>query len=159
MRLPGRIPSGKRIPELVSAIDVMPTLLDLLEVKAPKIMVGRSLLPLMEGKAPLKRIDRESFCFRAKELYDIFSVRTPNQLMIRQLGKDLKVHSISETGEVQKANIFPQLPKPTKSLLRERLKQRFLVVKEISQQLKNDKSNFKISDDIKARLKALGYLK
>jgi arylsulfatase A-like enzyme len=39
------------VPDPVQLIDVMPTVLDLLSVKAPEIVQGRSLMPLIQGRA------------------------------------------------------------------------------------------------------------
>ncbi len=52
LRFPGRLPTGTRRPEPVGLIDVMPTILDLLDVAAPPYLQGRSLVPLMRGDAP-----------------------------------------------------------------------------------------------------------
>jgi arylsulfatase A-like enzyme len=57
IKLPGQT-AGKLIPDRVSSIDVMPTILDLLDVevseKARKQMCGQSLVPAFEGK-PVNR--------------------------------------------------------------------------------------------------------
>jgi arylsulfatase A-like enzyme len=46
---PGKIPGGRRIEQPVSMIDVLPTLLDLLDLPAPEVVQGRSLAPLLLG--------------------------------------------------------------------------------------------------------------
>jgi len=46
---PGKIPSGLRITNQVELIDVAPTICDVLHVKKPQQMEGRSLLPLIAG--------------------------------------------------------------------------------------------------------------
>lgn len=47
---PGRVPSGLRVErDIVQAIDVMPTLLELAHVPIPEGVQGRSLVPLFEG--------------------------------------------------------------------------------------------------------------
>jgi arylsulfatase A-like enzyme len=52
MRLPGQGRAQRRIPEVVSSVDVMPTLLDLMGVDPRLLPVqGRSLRPLLEGGA------------------------------------------------------------------------------------------------------------
>jgi arylsulfatase A-like enzyme len=48
VRLPGQT-EGRRIPEVTAAIDVMPTILDLLGLPAPPEVQGQSLRPLWEG--------------------------------------------------------------------------------------------------------------
>lgn len=47
---PGRIAGGRRIDQPVSMIDVLPTLLDLLELPQPEVLQGQSLAPLLLGR-------------------------------------------------------------------------------------------------------------
>jgi hypothetical protein len=51
IRWPGRIPAGKRIPQIAGAIDMLPTLTDLAGVtpRHTKPLDGRSLKPLLTG--------------------------------------------------------------------------------------------------------------
>lgn len=49
-RLPKRLVAGHRAPEVVSLVDVYPTVLDLLGLSAPVRVTGRSLLPALQGK-------------------------------------------------------------------------------------------------------------
>jgi arylsulfatase A-like enzyme len=44
-------PRARRVSEPVQLIDVMPTVLDLLGLKAPAVIEGQSLLPLVRGQA------------------------------------------------------------------------------------------------------------
>ena len=46
-----RRPAGRVVPELVSQVDLLPTLLDLAGVPVPPGTAGRSLVPLMDGAA------------------------------------------------------------------------------------------------------------
>jgi arylsulfatase len=48
-RFPGRVPSGGAILQPVGLVDVMPTILDLIGVRARTAMEGRSLRPVMDG--------------------------------------------------------------------------------------------------------------
>lgn len=50
IRAPGKLPAGRRVRDLVEEIDVMPTVLELLGVRVPEAVQGRSLMPLVEGK-------------------------------------------------------------------------------------------------------------
>jgi arylsulfatase A-like enzyme len=52
---PARLLAAARSDALVMALDVAPTLLDLAGLPTPAEMQGRSLLPLLEGRAPLDR--------------------------------------------------------------------------------------------------------
>jgi arylsulfatase A-like enzyme len=49
MRYPPRFPAGKRVPDLVSLLDVVPTVLELCDVAPPPETWGRSLLPVLTG--------------------------------------------------------------------------------------------------------------
>ncbi len=51
MRLPGVVPSGKRVAAPVSGLDVMPTILEIAGLTANPDVQGRSLVPLMQGGA------------------------------------------------------------------------------------------------------------
>ncbi len=46
---PGHIEGGQRIRQPVSMVDVLPTILDLLDLPLPEVMMGQSLAPLMLG--------------------------------------------------------------------------------------------------------------
>jgi arylsulfatase A-like enzyme len=52
---PGHIPGGKRIREPVSMIDMVPTILDLVDEPIPEITMGQSLVPLMMGTGGWER--------------------------------------------------------------------------------------------------------
>jgi arylsulfatase A-like enzyme/Tfp pilus assembly protein PilF len=45
-----QIPRGWRIPAQVRSVDLMPTILDLVDVAAPATIQGQSLVPLLEGE-------------------------------------------------------------------------------------------------------------
>ncbi len=49
LRLPGAAHAGLRVPDLVSQVDVLPTLLELSAVPAPGPLSGLSLVPLLDG--------------------------------------------------------------------------------------------------------------
>lgn len=49
LRMPGRLPAGRRVSGLVSTIDILPTALALLELPQAKTTIARSFLPLIEG--------------------------------------------------------------------------------------------------------------
>ncbi|NLF30694.1 MAG: sulfatase-like hydrolase/transferase [Planctomycetes bacterium] len=50
VRYPGRIARGRRVGELVEAVDLAPTLVDWCGVQPPPIFQGRSFRPLLEGR-------------------------------------------------------------------------------------------------------------
>jgi arylsulfatase A-like enzyme len=47
---PGHIQGGQRFDQPVSMIDVLPTILDLLDLPRPEVMQGQSLAPLLSGE-------------------------------------------------------------------------------------------------------------
>ncbi|BCS33237.1 sulfatase [Luteitalea sp. TBR-22] len=49
MRAPGKLPAGRRVTTLTEAIDIMPTVLELLEMAPSPRIQGRSLLPQVAG--------------------------------------------------------------------------------------------------------------
>ena len=51
LRCPGRVKPGSTSDAFVNSVDVLPTLLGLMDVPAPKGVDGRSFLPLLEGRA------------------------------------------------------------------------------------------------------------
>ncbi len=51
VRYPKRIPAGSRFEQMILAIDIAPTLIDLAGGKPGPTVQGRSLVPLMRGKA------------------------------------------------------------------------------------------------------------
>ena len=55
LRFPGKVPAGGRVADVTLISDIMPTVLDLLGVRAGLTFTGRSLTPLLRGKA-LRRI-------------------------------------------------------------------------------------------------------
>lgn len=59
LRWPGRLPSGQRVLWPVSPVDILPTLLQLLDLQLPERMSGVSLLPAIED--PGHRPDRPLF--------------------------------------------------------------------------------------------------
>jgi arylsulfatase A-like enzyme len=51
VRPPGGIPGGRRVSNLVGQVDLMPTLLEVAGVDSPEGVQGRSVLPLITGRA------------------------------------------------------------------------------------------------------------
>jgi arylsulfatase A-like enzyme len=50
VRWPGSIPSGRRVGELTEIVDIMPTVLQLMQLPAPRGLQGLDLEPLVRGK-------------------------------------------------------------------------------------------------------------
>jgi arylsulfatase A-like enzyme len=70
--LPGRVPAGRAVTEPVALVDLVPTVLELLDVPAPPGLQGRSLVPAWQGGASSPYVFMEA------------GTRTPSQLVIRK---------------------------------------------------------------------------
>lgn len=53
VKLPGNEHGGRRVADVVSHVDIVPTILDLVKAPAPDNLRGRSLTPLLDGTGPL----------------------------------------------------------------------------------------------------------
>jgi arylsulfatase A-like enzyme len=83
LRVPGRDADARRIEQRVSLLDVLPTLLELLDVPAPSSLAGRSLVPLLSGEPlPPQPAFAEGFAFDAK----LQAVLDGDWKLIRDLG-------------------------------------------------------------------------
>jgi arylsulfatase A-like enzyme len=51
LKLPGKVPAGKRVNDVTLISDIMPTMLALMDIPFDKELDGRSLVPLMEGQS------------------------------------------------------------------------------------------------------------
>ena len=65
MRLPGKIPAGRRVSSIVQTIDMMPTIMDLLGFDIPAETQGKSLVPLLNGGS--RRLNDIAYVERSDE--------------------------------------------------------------------------------------------
>ena len=86
IRLPGKVPAGKRFDDIVQTKDVTPTILDIMGVRPGIKFDGRSLTPLMTGKgrAPEPEIYLTEATWMRKHGW-----RTPEWKLIRALEPDM----------------------------------------------------------------------
>jgi arylsulfatase A-like enzyme len=75
MRWPGKIPAGKTCNELAATIDVLPTVAGLIGVELPKdrVIVGRDIRALMEGRPGAKTPHEAYYCYWNRELQAVRS--------------------------------------------------------------------------------------
>lgn len=86
LSMPGKLPSGVRVPAIVRAVDLVPTLLDLVGLPAPAGLDGASLVPVLlgsrregPGPAPI-----ENLSLRSKYgLAPLFALRTGPYLYVK----------------------------------------------------------------------------
>ena len=83
---PGRFEGGKRYTEMISNMDLLPTVLDLAGAETPTQVEGRSFLPLVEGRG----YDKHEFLFSEMTWHDQYNpmraVRTERHKYIRNFG-------------------------------------------------------------------------
>jgi arylsulfatase len=63
---PGHVPAGVRVECYVENVDIVPTLLDLLHVKAREELTGHSLVPYLEGRCSPRQAFSEKRGFSAR---------------------------------------------------------------------------------------------
>lgn len=83
MTCPALLGKGKVIDEPVEMIDFVPTLMDLAGLDVPKSIPGRSLMPLISGKA--KKWNKAVFCEidHSGSMYEELRNRSGRRLMVR----------------------------------------------------------------------------
>lgn len=113
IRWPRGVNARRAVDAFVSLTDIAPTVLEAAGLKPRPEMVGRSLMPLLQGKDPAGRehvfIERERHAFvrAGNASYPVRAVRTRQHLYIRNLAPDrwpagdpVWVHSVGPFGDV-----------------------------------------------------------
>lgn len=106
IRYPDRIEPGSRnTQDLVSAVDLAPTLLELVGIDVPSHMAGRSFVPLLEGQTQEGRDYTVGYYYRnlrATEMYPEFTIQTKDWVYIYNPWVDGKkqVHNADYTGSI-----------------------------------------------------------
>ncbi|MEQ8768614.1 MAG: sulfatase-like hydrolase/transferase [Planctomycetota bacterium] len=147
MRMPGKLPAGKRVESLVRTQDIAPTILDLLELPPLRAAGGQSVRPLWSGKSD----DRVAYCetFAPEYSYGwskIIGLRTGTHRFL--LSPDPELYDVrADPGEQQ--DICEQHPERVAALQRQLEK-----IREIS--ARDALSHQSTQPDYQA-LAALGY--
>lgn len=89
LRIPGQATTQTR-PEWVSSLDIMPTLLELVNIAGPAGMDGRSWVPLLEGKSQINRD------FVITQINTVFGGRSLAQRCLRTANRSLLFHAWAE---------------------------------------------------------------
>lgn len=128
MRLPGRLPAGLVLSELVQCIDIMPTLLELTDTPLPEGLQGHSLLPLIEGRSwtpkPLFFASSSGGYTADADQYRrrIHAVRTPHWKLIDNAWEgsyelyDLVADSLERDNAIDR---YPQIADSLRTMLNE----------------------------------------
>jgi arylsulfatase A-like enzyme len=101
---PGHVGAGVVCDSLVELIDIVPTLLELAGVEAPERMQGRSLLPILQGRAD----EGQHRPFVRSEYYRVLNPDAPGRehlqgtyaTMIRNVNYKLVVYHDRDSGEL-----------------------------------------------------------
>ena len=104
VRWPGRVPAGKRDPlNMVSTLDLAPTLLDLAGMPVPGYMAGRSFVPLLKGEAQSNRDFVVGYYYnnlRQTNMFPEFTIQTRDWVYIYNpwVNGKKEVHNSDYTG-------------------------------------------------------------
>lgn len=108
LRLPGYIDGGRRFDELLSNVDIMPTLLDLVGVEIPDTVVGRSFLPLLSEDQyipreqifaemtwhdrynPVRAVRTEEYKY-VRNFWHLPAVYLSNDVFVSEAGREVRV--------------------------------------------------------------------
>jgi len=170
IKFPGKKFSGRRIENIVSLVDILPTVLDEYGIdKRQNDFDGRSLLPLLKGKEKGHRT------FLSEVGENILNLHLP-----RKTATNEGMYKFILNGKLSQneSDFFQVLPAPVKTLElfdlsadpfeknnivdeRARLAQRFLAQIEILQGLTKGRAGETavIDEELEAQLRALGYIK
>ncbi len=154
MRYPGAISGGAIIEENVSMIDIMPTVLDILNIKKTPQFHGESLLGLIHGKSKFSR--HEILCETFYPLYNhnwspLEGLRTDKWKYIKAPRSEL--YDL-ENDPREMVNLFSkkrEIADQLEARMKELQKEKGPRQTEVSAKLRMDK-------DTQERLKSLGYI-
>lgn len=136
-------------------IDILPTVLDSLNIEIPNQLQGESLLPLIEGK---DNKDRTAY----SELDNLVSVRTSNFKLIydKVSKKKLELYNLNEDPKEQRNIINNSID--IANMLEERVIEWMKLNNEKKESLDNNETiteiNETIKQEIREKLKDLGYI-
>jgi arylsulfatase A-like enzyme len=168
---PAGLPAGKRVDATVHTIDLMPTLLELSRLPIPAGVQGRSLLPLVvapEGEGAQQLAARTVFSERRAESY-VFNAGMPNNDSLVAISGGWKlIHNIERrtAGEAE-YELFDHRADPLNltnlaarhpdqvSRLRAEIER---WQKEALAARAEDAGKAEMSEEERARLRALGYI-
>lgn len=147
---PNKLPKGQRISELVAHIDIIPTILDILDLSPEKNIKGLSLLPLILNRDQL--LPRDFVLSQSNEKVAVLSRRWKY------------IATLNEKGNIGATEIYDLLKDPgeKKNLASSALNIKAAMHKQLEhylQQRNRSKLDLdKILPQLKKQLKALGYI-
>ena len=102
----GGLSGGRRIPQLISHVDVVPTVLEALGLDRPQRLHGRSFWPLLQGRD----YEAREAVFAGKTFHTAWEpvrgLRTKNHKLILNLCQDI---SINVPSDIKLSPLYPQM--------------------------------------------------
>ena len=147
IKLPGSKFASSKVNRLVRSIDILPTVLDLLGEKEAKNLEGISLVPLMKGKKPGKKI----FAVSQRDMQQTYDRKYWSVMDRKWKLYDSKLYNLlKDPGESIDAS------GTNRDLKRKLEKFAVYYIKKNMQGISGKK--VKMDDELKKKLKSLGYL-
>ncbi len=113
--IPGSQAKGKRIDLLVSQVDIMPTILDYLGIAIPESCQGKSLKPLIEGRA--EEMNQFIFAeYTGGAIPDCFAVRSARYKLYTNSSDELFAYDLLKDPKEQTPITFADFPPEVKIL-------------------------------------------
>jgi arylsulfatase A-like enzyme len=127
--IPGTKAKGRTVDALVSHVDIMPTILDYLQIPLPPACQGKSLKPIIEGDA--EQVNDSIFAeYTGGAVRDIYTVRSARYKYYESVGEEFAYDLLKDPAEQHRIRPaeFPeeakQLQKHLQKLRKDRDKQR-----------------------------------
>jgi arylsulfatase A-like enzyme len=156
-KFPRRIPKGKRIKTQVRTIDIMPTILDIMNIPDHKETMGKSLWKLIHSKKKAEMNDRTALSELHNELK---SLRTNGWKIIYNISSK-KLHFIDlKRDPLEKSNNLysdPRLTRKAKDKLLLIMRKNMKICTSLPK--KNPHETPKLDPEAISLLKTLGYIK
>jgi arylsulfatase A-like enzyme len=154
MRLPGELPSGRRVAGLVMGVDVMPTIVAAAGAAPPPEIVGHDLGPMMRAE----ETEADSFAYA-----ELVNEECESRALMRQHAKLIEW---KDTTNVTAAMVFhlghdpgEQQPLPSDAQDFETLTRTLSAERERSTRFRASPETVSIDAEQREKLKALGYLR
>ena len=167
LRMPGVVPSNRRVTETVQLVDILPTITDLLNLPKMERVQGKSLLPLMFARTETQggvafseelgfRFNNENLRVAVQDRYRMVSIIS---------GAMKLIHS-SDGDELYNLEIDP---KETNTLVKRNGSHGILLADELDRFIQVNKPKYStrpiiakgrsLSEETKEKLRSLGYIK
>lgn len=153
MKLPGYELKNKNINEVVELVDIVPTILDLWDVRKPAYMEGKSLIPLIEDDEWTPKLAFSEINLKGKSCLSL--IENNYHLIQIKFGfkKALLLYDLKNDPKESK-NIVHENNKIAQEML-----EKLLELKRISKEKSVIAKQKKPNKDIEKHLKSLGYIK